>query len=63
MWTSVYDNDTGMNDEGFWEFWTVTDGSKEYKCDNKEDADWLCRTLNSIAPNIILTNNSICTIG
>jgi hypothetical protein len=45
-WTIEYDNDTGPNDGGFWEWWTVSDGAHSFKCDSEEDAKWLCDLLN-----------------
>jgi len=40
-WEIVYDNDTGPSDEGFWEWWSVTDGEKAFKCCSEADAEWL----------------------
>lgn len=34
-WRIEYDNDTGPSDEGFWEWWTVTDGTRSFKCDTE----------------------------
>jgi hypothetical protein len=45
-WTIEYDNDTGPGDEGFWEWWTVSDVARSFKCDSEEDAKWLCELLN-----------------
>lgn len=45
-WTIEYDNDTGPNDGGFWEWWTVTNGEKSFKSDDKGDAKWLAEVLN-----------------
>ncbi len=45
-WTIDYDNDTGPRDEGFTEWWTVTDGDKSFRCVIMEDAKWLCSVLN-----------------
>lgn len=50
-WKIEYGNDTGSNDEGIWEWWTVTDGDKSFKCDDEADAKWLCDTLNASTPN------------
>lgn len=50
MWTIDYDNDTGASDEGFWEWWEVTDGDRVFKCYDKESAVWLCDMLNEYAP-------------
>lgn len=48
MWTIEYDNDTGSGDEAFWQWWTVTDGNLRFKCDAKEDAEWLAKRLNAL---------------
>lgn len=45
-WRIEYENDVGPDDGGFWEWWTVTDGEKSFKCDKEEDAKWLCDLLN-----------------
>jgi hypothetical protein len=46
-WKIEYNNDTGSDDESFWEWWSVTDGDKTFKCTKEEDATWLCRLLNN----------------
>lgn len=46
-WKIEYGNDTGPSDESFWEWWTVTDGEKSFKCDDQADAKWLCDLLNA----------------
>jgi len=43
MWEIKYGNDTGLNDESFWEWWTVTDGKKSFDCKDEDDAKWLCQ--------------------
>lgn len=48
-WEIVYDNDTGPGDEGFWEWWTVTDGERDFKCDSEVDAKWLLDILTQCA--------------
>lgn len=48
-WTIQYDNDTGPDDDSFWEWWTVSDGVKNFKCDNEQDAKWLLALLESKA--------------
>lgn len=45
-WKIYYDNYIDRNDEGFFEWWAVTDGERLFKADMKEDADWLCALLN-----------------
>ena len=46
-WTVEYENDVGLSDEGFWEWWNVTDGSRVFKADDEGDARWLCDMLNA----------------
>jgi hypothetical protein len=46
-WRVDYGNDVGPDDEGFWEWWIVTDGEKEFNCDDQSDAEWLQKQLNS----------------
>lgn len=48
-WTIEYYNDTGPNDEGFWEWWDVTNGKRSFKTDTEDDAKWLCAFLNQHA--------------
>jgi hypothetical protein len=48
-WRIEYDNDTGPGDEGFWQWWTVTNGTRSFKCDSEDDAKWLCDFLNRAA--------------
>lgn len=40
-WRIDYDNDTGPFDEGYWEWWTVTNDKRSFKCDNEDHAKWL----------------------
>lgn len=57
-WNVFSDNDTGPNDDGFWEWWEVIDAEDQYlgketrvfKCDSEEDAKWLAEILNKNAP-------------
>ncbi len=44
-WKIEYDNDVGPDDDGFWQWWTVTDGQRSFKCDTEEDAKWLLEKL------------------
>lgn len=44
-WHIDYGNDTGPDDDGFWEWWEVTNGERTFKCDYKEDAEWLLNAL------------------
>ena len=46
MWKVEYDNDTGHGDEGFWQWWDVTDGDRSFRCNSEDDAEWLCNLLN-----------------
>jgi hypothetical protein len=46
MWTVEYTNDVGADDEGFWEWWEITNGEKAFKSDTKDDAEFLCDLLN-----------------
>ena len=45
-WKIEYSNDVGPNDEGFWEWWEVSDGDRVFKSNSKEKAEWLCALLN-----------------
>jgi len=46
-----YDNDTGPNDEGFFEYWSVTNDELSFRVDSsQQDADWLAGVLNAQAP-------------
>ena len=47
-WIIEYDNDVGPNDEGFWEWWTVTNGNQSIRCHTKENADWLLSKLKDL---------------
>lgn len=46
MWEVEYDNDTGSDDDSFWEWWSVTNGEKSFDCKNEKDAKWLRDHLN-----------------
>lgn len=46
-WTIESDNDTGPGDEGFWEWWNVSDGTKSFRADTEAEAKWLCDQLNA----------------
>ena len=46
-WWVDYQNDTGPNDGGFYEWWEVTDGARTFKCDSEEDARCLAVVLNA----------------
>ena len=42
-----YDNDTGPGDEYFVEWFNVTNGEKSFRCNTKEDAEFLLASLSS----------------
>lgn len=46
VWTIEYCNDVGPRDEGFWEWWEISDGERTFKANDETDANWLCETLN-----------------
>lgn len=48
-WKIEYENETGSMDEGFWEYWNVTDGDRCFQCFSEEDAQFLCDLLNTHA--------------
>lgn len=45
VWKVVYNNDTGPEDDSFWEWYEVSDGNRTFKADLLEDALWLSDTL------------------
>jgi len=48
-WKIYHDKGYGFGQEqGDWETWTVSDGKRNYKCYNSDDAKWLCELLNKI---------------
>lgn len=47
-WKIEYDNDTGPNDEGFWEWWTVSNHEYSFKCSSEEEAEFLKRQLSMV---------------
>lgn len=48
-WVIEYDNDTGSGDEYFVEWFNVTNGEKSFRCNSKEDAEFL---LASLSPGV-----------
>ena len=46
-WIIENHNDVGPNDDGFWEWWTVSNGTRSFKCDSEGDAKWLAELLNA----------------
>ena len=52
MWQVTYENDSGPNDdEGFAEWWVISDGDHSFNADIEEEALWLCHLLNEIESN------------
>jgi hypothetical protein len=45
-WPVEYGNDTGHNDESFWEWWNVTNGAIVFRANSEEEAHRLCDLLN-----------------
>ena len=43
-WEIEYDN---WGEDGYSEWWHVTDGEKSFKSYEEEDAKWLCEILNA----------------
>ena len=43
----VYDNDVDWNDECYRQWRIVSDGIKNFECESREDAEWLCNILNT----------------
>ena len=39
--------EAGPKTEGYYEWWEVTDGTRTFKCDKQEDANWLVAILNT----------------
>jgi len=60
-WIIKYNNDVEPNDEGFCE-WEVTDGKKTFKCNEKEDAEWLCIILNNSTNNDTKHNKIVVSV-
>lgn len=42
-----YNNDVGPNDDGFWEWWEVSNGETSFSCRTEEDAIWLINVFNT----------------
>lgn len=47
MWTVEYNNDVGPDDDGFWEWWEVTDGKFIYKANKEFEARELADAMNN----------------
>lgn len=50
-WRVEYDNDTGTSDEGYSEWWTVTNEDIAYRAFTEESARKLCDILNKNIEN------------
>lgn len=46
VWTVTYNNDTGPNDEGYFEWWDISDGNVTFQANDQHSAQWLCDQLN-----------------
>jgi hypothetical protein len=60
-WIIEYGNNTGFEDEGFWEWWTVTNGARSFKCDSEDDALFLRAALEQAAEPVMIYHGR-CTI-
>jgi hypothetical protein len=49
-WKIEHKNDTVPNDEGFYEWWEITDGQQYFKAYDAASAKWLRDILNVITP-------------
>lgn len=47
-WEARFDEATAPDEGGFWAWWTITDGRREFKTDVSGDAHWLKDTLNRV---------------
>lgn len=49
LWVVEYDNDTGPNDDCFWEYWDIVNTATGARFRSRERADalWLCDLLNN----------------
>jgi hypothetical protein len=48
FWRIEYDNDTGPSDEGFEQWWTVTNDERSFRCQTEADANWLLSILENV---------------
>jgi hypothetical protein len=48
-WQVEHENDTGPGDEGYHEWWEVTDGYAIFRTISEWDAAWLRDLLNAVA--------------
>lgn len=49
-WRIEYENDTGPNDGGFWEWWDVTNGEQTFRADTETSANFLLSLLARALP-------------
>lgn len=51
-WTYRYENDTGLNDEGFWSWFDIVSPAGEVvgRVDDEETAKLFCAALNAYTP-------------
>lgn len=49
-WKITYDNDTGPNDEGYWEWWNVSNDELglSYKCNTEKEAKYLLEAFKAL---------------
>lgn len=47
-WKIEYENDTGLNDDNYSQWYNITNGIKTYISYNEKNAEWLCKTLNDL---------------
>ena len=52
MWRVEYNNDVSGDDEGFWEWWEVTDGKRTFKTSDQDDAEWLFELLSKYSEKV-----------
>jgi len=46
-----YDSDCGIDDEGFVEWWDVTDDDQCFRCNSESEANWLVALINREVSN------------
>lgn len=45
-WQIRYCNDVSADDDALWEWWTVEDDERSFRCEFEADAVWLVERLN-----------------
>jgi hypothetical protein len=53
-WTKQYNNDTGPDDDYFEEWFEITDGKRIFRCEEREDADFLLSILSQQAEPVAM---------